>query len=159
MNALLQQLSASLKANRRLLQLSFGNVRLFDVFNLPHRPRCSDAPSWLVWIDASRWGLASLGKNENHPFETAEIRLASTIVQGLLALPHHPEMPFVAVVAVSQYISQLAGIFHYAKHVFHALLLPQYQGLWVFQRSLPFQAWLTEKYEHQQQEDRQRGQR
>jgi hypothetical protein len=146
MNALWQQISASWVANRSLFRLGFSQPRLVDAYNLPYRIKASEAPSWLLWVDASRWSKASLGKNENHPFETAEIRLASTIVQGLLALPHHPEMPFVAVVGITQHITQLAGLLRYAKQAFNPVLVPLLQGLWAFQFSMPYQAWLTEQH-------------
>ena len=142
-----EDLSTTVTKLARLMGLFQSFPCLADAFNLPYRllPD-SEAPSWLLWVDATRWNKASLGNNENHPFETAEIRLASTIVQGLLALPHHPEMPFIAVVGITQHVTQLAGVLRYAKQAFNLVLVPLLQGLWTFQHSLPYQAWLNGQY-------------
>jgi Glycosyl transferases group 1 len=135
---------ASLQALFNLLRLGLVKPDLISTFNLPNRLDCTDTPSWIVWASTSSWHLAGFGKNENHPFETAEVRLTVTIIEGLLALPTHPEMPAVAVVSINQRVGQLRGVFQYANKTLNTRLLPCFKGFWAFQNSLPFQEKLSE---------------
>lgn len=153
MSSFWQHLLASLKTAQKFWGVSSCSASLLSSFDITPRYNQSinkRPPAWVLWVDTSHWHLASLGKNDNHPFETADVRLASTIVQGLLTLPKHPEMPAVTVVSVNQQGYQLVGIFRSIHRFFPSSLVAQLQGLWWLRQAIPFQAKLSEQYQQAQ---------
>lgn len=104
-------------------------------------------PTSTLWIDLSPWSMASISQgNQFYPFETPHSRFTATVVEALLALPKHPELPNIAVGAVTQHISQLAGVIRYAKRAFNQAnwrntLIAQWFGV----QCLPYQETLTKK--------------
>lgn len=100
-----------------------------------------------IWADVSAWSMASIAQGgQFYPFETASVRFTATVMEALLALPKHPELPYVQVGVVTQHISQLMGVMRYAKRAFNqATLRMQLLAQWFAVCVLPYQEALTKK--------------